>query len=269
MNEELMVRQNVLSDQVWQSQEPVINLILNKGLEYYVVREQTDLVRDIFRTDIPVDWGCMDGRFNKRRIATAGPGVFWTPEQKLKVVEQVKESGITIRKVFQHRDCGAENAVKKELVSQGMSETEAEEAISHKALNLANHLGAKLAMWDGMMHSARHFERSLFLIGTEMFDISLMPALYPFQLNVRFSPDMDAVLKRIDLAIDGIAFGSHGPGKQKFQSTPFVICVVGDSTKEEFGYETMKQHLQPMLQGYGDLVEVRGFDVPKKYLPNR
>lgn len=269
MEGKLLERQQVLADCIWNSQDPILNLILNKGLEYYVLRERDSLVKDIFQKDTEVELGCMDGRDQRRRIATAGSGVFWTPEQKLKVVEQLKKSNIKVRSVCRHRDCGAENLVVKNLMQDGVSQQEAEQVVVDKVTNFARHLDVPLKWIDGMSHSIYHYERSLFLIGTEMFDISLMPSLHPFQLNVRFSPDIDAVLQRIDLAIDGIAFGNHGPGKEKFKRTPFVICVVGDSAVPEFGFDSLSKHLAPLLERYGDLVEVRGFDVPKKYLPNR
>jgi len=267
LNDILADRQILFRDALWHAQDSVINLILKYGLESYLIREDDVFVKYMFRTDVPMPWGCMDGRFDEFRIATAGPGVFWTPEQKQKVVAEVHRSNITVNAVYRHRDCGAEAAVKRMLQGQGATAQEAEKEIERKTLNFANQLNAPVLWYNTIKYSQFHYERSMVLIGPHIFDIKAMAGIYPFQLNLRFCPDLDAVLQRTSLAIDGIAFADHGWGKQRFEETPFLICIIGDPTHADYNFASLKDHLEPLLKGYGNLVTVRGFDVPEKFLP--
>jgi hypothetical protein len=262
-------RQNNFRYDMWLSQEPHIQRILNEGLGQFIIREEDpELVKNIFRVDRNFILGCMDERQQVCRIAFAGPGVFYTNEQLQAIAKAMQTAGIKIKRVYRHRDCGAEKFVKNQLMTeQGLSTEKAEKVIRERVAYFASLLGAEVAWYNSMKYSRFHFARALFMVGTTAFDIGAIQGLSPFQLNIRFLPDIDTVLHRINLAIDAIAFGDHGPGREMFEKAPFVIGIIGDSTNKDYSFETLNRHLQPLLPKYEGLVEVRGFDVPKEFLP--
>ncbi len=252
-----------LLDVMWNSQQPIIDMILEEGLEAYI-----PLHSSMFFKNAPMNIACIDGRVNRRRIAIAGSGVLWNDEERENVINYIKNSGITIKAVLRHQSCGAEALFKNQLLQEGKTEEEAEAEVVRRITALANGLGVEVSRGQaGMVHLHQHPERSLFVIGTDVFDITRLPGLYPFQLNARFCPSPEVIVDRVKLAMQ-IASGHHGFGPDRFTSeTPFVVCIVGSPFKEDFSAEGLTQLIkEPLFKEFGDTVQIRGFNVPKKYL---
>lgn len=252
-----------LLEMLWQSQQPAIDIILNDGLEAYI-----PLHSSMFSKNAPMNIACIDGRVNRRRIAIAGSGVLWSDEERAEVINYIKNSGVIIKSVLRHHNCGAEGLLKKQLIQNGMTEAEAEQEVVRRITALAHGLGVEVSQGQaGMVHIHSHPERSLLVIGTDVFDVTRLPALYPFQLNARFCPSPKVIIDRVKLAMQ-IASGDHGFGPGRFtKQTPFVVCILGSPFKEGFSAEGLTRLIkEPLAREFGESVQIRGFDVPKKYL---
>jgi hypothetical protein len=244
---------------MWNAQEGILSKVRKQGLSYF------DISHQHFNLSKPYVIGCIEERHRAPKIAAPGAGIFWSEADMKMVALRIRRKGIKLAGIAPHHDCGAEGIVKDTLMKEGMNADEANNEIRKRRHMIHEIMGAPLFPPAEIKCVQYHIARCLFLVCTDVFDVSLITGLYPFQVNARYSPSERDTIKQVSLALK-IATGPQGYGKKFTAKNPFVIVVVGHPTNSAYGCEAMTRKLQPLVDGYNGVVEVIGNNVDAELL---
>jgi hypothetical protein len=239
--------------EAFKKQDAMMRQIYEKGFAEYV-KGLADFGRAFVRADNTVR--CID-EGTPGGVHLAGSGILLGVEKAAEALKLAGAEGIT-----SHAECGAAGIYAR---TNGLDAARADDYGKEFAAKLSEKTGLPYIGHIDIGKMARpsgyHVARVAYIDGTGKFDCSLVAGLPAgFVVGRRFVSAAYA-LEEAKVCV-GIATGDHGFGELITAGAPFVLVVIGDEAGGEFGLETLKKELEPLVAAGGGKVKVDGFVAP-------
>ena len=231
-------------------QDTKMKAIYEKGMEEYVkgLADLGNAFKPADRTVRCIDEGTPGG------VHLAGSGILLGVD---KAAEALKLAGADA--ITSHAECGAAGIYAR---SNNLDPARADEYGREFARSLADKTGlpykGHIEIGEMARPSGFHTARVAYYDGTGKFDCSQAAGLPAgFVVSRRFIGAPYA-LEEVKVCVS-IATGDHGFGGLITSNAPFLIIVIGDPARGEFGLESLKREVEALIAANGGKVEVDGF----------